>query len=112
MGASTRPWDVASGLKKQAQIDELIAFFRARRGRAYEVKRWTRATRRLELWSAARLPLEVGDRFRVSPGCHKRVIEDCRDKFRIPGSLLFADGNARNFRGEPYIPGSVFEAPA
>jgi uncharacterized protein (TIGR02217 family) len=25
-------WDVASGLKKQAQIDELIAFFRARRG--------------------------------------------------------------------------------
>ena len=28
-------WDVASGLKKQAQIDELIAFFRARRGKAY-----------------------------------------------------------------------------
>ena len=26
-------WDVASGLKKQAQIDELIAFFRARRAR-------------------------------------------------------------------------------
>jgi uncharacterized protein (TIGR02217 family) len=26
-------WDVASGLKKQAQIDELIAFFRARRGK-------------------------------------------------------------------------------
>ena len=25
-------WDVASGLKKQAQIDELIAFFRARNG--------------------------------------------------------------------------------
>jgi uncharacterized protein (TIGR02217 family) len=28
-------WDVASGLKKQAQIDELIAFFRSRRGKAY-----------------------------------------------------------------------------
>jgi hypothetical protein len=84
----------------------------ANAGAAYEVKRWTRATRRLELWSAARLPLEVGDKFRVSPGCHKRVIEDCRDKFRIAGSLLFADGNARNFRGEPYMPGSVFEAPA
>jgi uncharacterized protein (TIGR02217 family) len=28
-------WDVASGLEKQAQIDELIAFFRARRGKAY-----------------------------------------------------------------------------
>jgi uncharacterized protein (TIGR02217 family) len=34
---------VASGLKKQAQIDELIAFFRARRGRAYgfRFKDWT-----------------------------------------------------------------------
>ena len=28
-------WDVASGLKNQAQLDELIAFFRARKGRAY-----------------------------------------------------------------------------
>jgi uncharacterized protein (TIGR02217 family) len=26
-------WDVASGLKKQAQIDELIAFFRGAQGR-------------------------------------------------------------------------------
>jgi uncharacterized protein (TIGR02217 family) len=36
-------WDVASGLKKQAQIDELIAFFRARRGKAYgfRFKDWT-----------------------------------------------------------------------
>ena len=36
-------WDVASGLKKQAQIDELIAFFRARRGKAYgfRFKGWT-----------------------------------------------------------------------
>jgi uncharacterized protein (TIGR02217 family) len=36
-------WDVASGLKNQAQLDELIAFFRARRGRAYgfRFKDWT-----------------------------------------------------------------------
>jgi uncharacterized protein (TIGR02217 family) len=34
---------MASGLKKQAQIDELIAFFRARRGKAYgfRFKDWT-----------------------------------------------------------------------
>jgi uncharacterized protein (TIGR02217 family) len=34
---------VASGLKKQAQIDELIAFFRARRGKAhgFRFKDWT-----------------------------------------------------------------------
>jgi hypothetical protein len=36
-------WDVASGLKKQAQIGELIAFFRARRDKAYgfRFKDWT-----------------------------------------------------------------------
>jgi hypothetical protein len=38
------------------------------------------------------------------------VLEDCRDRFRIPGSLLFDKGNARNFRGEPYVPGSPLTA--
>jgi hypothetical protein len=82
----------------------------ANAGVAYEVKDWTAATRRIEMWSAARLPIEVGDKFRVSPGCHKRVIEDCRDRFRIEGSLRYAHGNVKNFRGEPYVPGSVMTA--
>ncbi len=36
-------WDVASGLKNQTQLDELIAFFRARKGRAhgFRFKDWT-----------------------------------------------------------------------
>jgi uncharacterized protein (TIGR02217 family) len=36
-------WDVASGLKNQTQLDKLIAFFRARKGRAYgfRFKDWT-----------------------------------------------------------------------
>lgn len=36
-------WDVASGLKKQTQLDALIAFFRARKGRAhgFRFKDWT-----------------------------------------------------------------------
>jgi uncharacterized protein (TIGR02217 family) len=36
-------WDVASGLKSQQQLDELIAFFRARKGKAYgfRFKDWT-----------------------------------------------------------------------
>jgi uncharacterized protein (TIGR02217 family) len=36
-------WDVASGLKNQQQLDELIAFFSARKGRAYgfRFKDWT-----------------------------------------------------------------------
>jgi uncharacterized protein (TIGR02217 family) len=44
-------WDVGSGLKNQQQLDELIAFFRARKGRAYgfRFKDWTdsRATGQL-----------------------------------------------------------------
>ena len=32
---SRMAWNVATGLKKQAQLDTLIAFFRARKGRAY-----------------------------------------------------------------------------
>jgi uncharacterized protein (TIGR02217 family) len=36
-------WDVGSGLKNQEQLDELIAFFRARKGKAYgfRFKDWT-----------------------------------------------------------------------
>jgi len=33
--ASRMAWNVATGLKQQAQLDVLIAFFRARKGRAY-----------------------------------------------------------------------------
>ena len=82
----------------------------ANAGVGYEVKSWTQATRTLTLWQPARLPAETGDKFRVSPGCRKRLIEDCRDKFTIAGSILFGNGNARNFRGEPFVPGSGYAA--
>ena len=41
--AARGSWNVASGLKKQLQLDALIAFFRARKGRAYgfRFKDWT-----------------------------------------------------------------------
>jgi uncharacterized protein (TIGR02217 family) len=41
--AARGKWDVASGLKDRAHVAELIAFFRARRGRAYgfRFKDWT-----------------------------------------------------------------------
>jgi hypothetical protein len=82
----------------------------ANAGRTIEIKSWTQAIRRLELWTPTGLALEVGDQLRIYPGCHKRVLEDCRDRFRIPGSLLFDKGNVRNFRGEPYVPGSPLTA--
>ena len=79
-------------------------------GRTLEIKGWTQATRTLELWEPAKRAVQVGDQFRLYAGCRKRVVEDCRDKFQIPGSLLFDNGNARNFRGEPYVPGAALIA--
>ena len=82
----------------------------ANTGVGYVVKGWTQATRTLTLWQSTRLPALAGDKVRVAPGCHKRLIEDCRDKFTIPGSFLFGNGNAKNFRGEPFVPGSGYAA--
>lgn len=41
--AARGSWDVSSGLKKPSQLDLLIAFFRARKGKAYgfRFKDWT-----------------------------------------------------------------------
>ena len=50
--------------------------------------------------------MEVGDQLRIYPGCHKRVLEDCRDRFRIPGSLLFDKGNVRNSAASRTCPGA------
>ena len=55
----------------------------ANAGRTIEVKSWNQAIRRLELWAPTGLPVEAGDQLRIYPGCHKRVLEDCRDRFRI-----------------------------
>jgi hypothetical protein len=81
-------------------------------GRTLEIKGWTQTTHTLELWEPARRAVQVGDQFRLYAGCSKRVVEDCRDKFQIARSLLFAQGNARNFRGEPYVPGGALVAQA
>lgn len=74
-------------------------------GVSYEVKDWKQGSLTMELWEGARLEIQVGDQFRVYRGCQKRVVEDCRDIFQIPGSKDFANGNVKNFRGEPHVPG-------
>lgn len=40
--------------------------------------------------------IAVGDTYSMSPGCKKRVTEDCKTKFN----------NVINFRGEPHVPGN------
>jgi uncharacterized phage protein (TIGR02218 family) len=66
----------------------------ANAGRSIEVKSWTAATGRLELFLPMGYAIQVGDTFSVYPGCDKRL-ETCLGRF----------GNVVNFRGEPYVPG-------
>lgn len=63
-------------------------------GRTQEVKSWS-ATGHLVLFLPAPFAIQGGDRFEVYPGCAKRLLADCRDKF----------DNVVNHRGEAYLPG-------
>jgi uncharacterized phage protein (TIGR02218 family) len=51
----------------------------------------------MELWAAARAPLEAGQTFVVTAGCDKHLAT-CRAKF----------ANGVNFRGFPHMPGNDF----
>ena len=66
----------------------------ANAGASMEVKGWTQATGRIELYLPQGYAVQPGDRFRLHPGCDKRL-DTCLARFM----------NVLNFRGEPYIPG-------
>ena len=51
---------------------------------------------RIRLVYPAAYEIRVGDTFQIYPGCDKRFIGSCRDKFN----------NQANFRGEPLLPGT------
>jgi uncharacterized phage protein (TIGR02218 family) len=63
-------------------------------GKTTEVKSWTAATGRIELFLAVGYAISAGDAFSVYPGCDKRL-DTCISRFN----------NVLNFRGEPYVPG-------
>jgi hypothetical protein len=66
----------------------------ANAGRSCEVRDWVQASARLTLFLPQPFAIEPGDRFRVHPGCDKRLAT-CIDRF----------ANVLEFRGEPYVPG-------
>ncbi|TGY90648.1 DUF2163 domain-containing protein [Marinicauda algicola] len=66
----------------------------ANAGRSIEVKGWTQATGQIELFLPMGYVIEIGDLFRIHPGCDKRL-DTCIARF----------ANVLNFRGEPYVPG-------
>jgi len=66
----------------------------ANKGASMEVKNWTQADGKLELFLSMPFNVEAGDLFRVYPGC---------DKSRISCAAIFK--NIINFRGYPDVPG-------
>ncbi len=73
-------------------------------GIVLEVRDWIQSARTLTLFLPAAFTIVAGDKLRLYPGCDKRDTT-CITKFVIPNSTDFANGNIRNFRGEPFIPG-------
>jgi hypothetical protein len=63
-------------------------------GRSIEIKGWTAGEGRIELFLPMGYGIEIGDVFRIHPGCDKRL-DTCITRF----------ANVLNFRGEPYVPG-------
>jgi len=72
-------------------------------GKSIEVKQWTDSGNVVECFLPFGFDLEVGDQLRISPGCDKTQ-PTCLAKFVIAGSLQLANGNVKNFRGEPSVP--------
>lgn len=65
-------------------------------GRSMEIREWTGGdAQEAVLFLKMPSEVQVGDTGTIYPGCQKRLLADCRDKFN----------NVINFRGEPYIPG-------
>lgn len=62
-----------------------------------EVKLWTLASQRVELFTPPPFDFDEGHEFEIRPGCDKRLAT-CRNRF----------DNVINFRGEPFIPGLDF----
>lgn len=63
-------------------------------GKKMEVKKWTQATKTIELQLSLNYPIESGDTFKIIRGCDK-LKKTCKDKYN----------NLLNFRGFSFIPG-------
>ena len=76
---SRMAWNVATGLKKQAQLDTLIAFFRARKGRAYgfRFKDWSdyqASAQAIGVGDGTNKTFQLVKNYSSGPGSETRVI--------------------------------------
>lgn len=73
-------------------------------GKIIEIRDWVQSTRQINMFLSTAFAIAVGAKVRLYPGCDKRLTT-CINKFVMPGSTNFANGNVKNFRGEPHVPG-------
>ena len=70
-----------------------------------EIRDWVQSTRTVTLFIPVGYTIASGDLVRLYPGCDK-LPTTCNSKFTISGSTNFGDnGNIKNFRGDPFVPG-------
>lgn len=81
-------------------------------GAVLEIKDWTQSSSQIILHLKPPFVVQTGDALRLYPGCDKRLTT-CINRFQMPNTRDFVNGNARNFRGEPTIPGLdyLFDTP-
>ena len=80
----------------------------------HEVRSWVQSSATIKLAIGTRLDIQVGDIFRIWPGCNRILDDHCRNKFVMSGSINFAQGNVRQHGGFHYLPGrkKLLKAPS
>lgn len=76
-------------------------------GKVMEVKTWAQSTTTITFFEDTPFVIQVGDKLNLYAGCDREA-QTCKDKFVIPGSTDFANGNKINFRGQDQLPGPDF----
>ena len=77
-------------------------------GRPHEVQSWVQTGGTITLALPVFNDIQVGDRFRIFPGCDLTRRNHCALKFVMPGSISFVNGNAKRFGGFDSLPGRQF----
>lgn len=77
-------------------------------GRPYEVQSWINSSNTITLALPVIKDIQIGDRFRIYPGCDLVRRSHCNLKFVMPGSTNFIDGNPKRHGGFDGLPGRQF----
>jgi len=77
-------------------------------GRPYEIQSWVQSGGTIILALPVFQDIQIGDRFRISPGCDLVRRNHCALKFVMPGSINLVNGNPVRHGGFDSLPGRQF----